>query len=171
MPRTDAKHAEVVRAAFSSIWPVHLTAFTRLLRHLRESFDGDLDLLLVLATIADGTPRDRWAASLDDPELITQHGSDATPQSPINVQSISDFTGIPRETVRRKVAVLRERKWVTKDAGRNLFVNRQAGVDLADATEATVAYLAAIRSALEAAGPGGTEDLVSRRPKENRPRK
>lgn len=42
---------------------------------------------------------------------------------PTNAFSIAQATGIPRETVRRKVASLTRRGWMVKDAGGNLFVS------------------------------------------------
>ena len=73
--------------------------FTWFLIQCRRYFDGDLDRFLVLAVIGDGTFPSRNA-----PENFTVHDlgrltmADLNPV-PINLQSIADFSVIPRETV------------------------------------------------------------------------
>ena len=72
-------------------------------------------------------------------------------QEPINIQSIADVSGIPKETVRRKVALLVAKGWVARDPTGRLSTTRKAGRDLRIGTEASVAYLAGLRSVLGAA--------------------
>jgi hypothetical protein len=57
MPRPDVESEASVRGNLARIWPVHLAGFTRLLGTLRQAVGGDLDLVLILAVIADRTPR------------------------------------------------------------------------------------------------------------------
>jgi DNA-binding IclR family transcriptional regulator len=59
----------------------------------------------------------------------------------INLQSIADGTGIPRETVRRKINTLIERGWVRKNKDNTIEVTEKAVADLAPATQATFDYL------------------------------
>jgi DNA-binding IclR family transcriptional regulator len=59
----------------------------------------------------------------------------------INTQSIADSTGIPRESVRRKVARLMDRGWVRRNEDGTFEVTERAAADLAPATEATFDYL------------------------------
>jgi DNA-binding IclR family transcriptional regulator len=72
---------------------------------------------------------------------------DQTELAPINLQSIADCSGIPRETVRRKVQALQRAGWVRKRDDGYLIATGQAAVDLAPATEASLKYLVAIGAA------------------------
>lgn len=55
MPMRDTKQGRFIKANFGTVWPVHLSGFTRLLVQLRERFEGDLDLALVLAVVGSRT--------------------------------------------------------------------------------------------------------------------
>ena len=66
MPIRDTEQAEFIRANFGAIWPVHLAAFSRLLTQLRARFDGDLELMLIMAVIGERTRPENWT-----PELLT----------------------------------------------------------------------------------------------------
>lgn len=50
---------------------------------------------------------------------------------PTNVQSIADFTGIPRETVRRKVNDLCAKGWLERDKDGAVRLSIQGALDLA----------------------------------------
>ena len=129
-------------ANFGRLWPTHLAGFTRLLLQLREAFDGDLDLLLVLAVIADRTRPEVWSPALRNHGRLTRRRAGEVAQTPINIQSIADFSGMPRETVRRKVLVLQEKGWVERDTKGLLGISPRAGAELTAATRGSVAYLA-----------------------------
>lgn len=151
MRSRDTNQMAVIRQNFHTIWPVHLSGFTDLLIQLRTRFDGDLDLALVLAVIGSRTQRDRWSPKLAELGEMTIEDDLGEKQSPINIQSVAYFSGIPRETVRRKVNTLQDRGWVTKGADGRLAVTRNAASDLQDATGDTIAYLASLLIAFEAA--------------------
>ncbi len=150
MPARNSQHGARIKKHFSAIWPVHLAAFTRLLTQLRDRFDGDLDLLLVLAAIGDRTRPENWTPELLTYKQMTRSAADRHLQYPINIQSVAAYSGIPRETVRRKVAILQKKGWVTRDADGRLGVARGAADELADATGDTIAYLAAIWAVFDA---------------------
>jgi hypothetical protein len=140
-----------LQRAFSQIYPKHVNAFTRLLVVLRRDFDGDLDLLLVLAAIAD-----KWHLADPEPEALQYETLGATPpraihMATINTYSVSHFTGIPRETVRRKVDVLIRRGWLTRDETGSLLPTQQVANDLKESTNATLTYIRAIISACDTA--------------------
>jgi len=143
-------HSQYIRQNFNTIWPAHLTAFTRLLIQLRERFDGDLDLALVLSVIGSRTRPEIWTPELISARDITSSGDEEERQYPINIQSVAAYSGIPRETFRRKVIVLQSKGWVTRDAEGQLEISRTAAKDLADETEHTISYLAALRTAVDA---------------------
>lgn len=141
-----------VCANFGRLWPTHLSGFTRLLMQLRKSFDGDLDLLLVLALIAERTRPQAWSRELRDHGRLTRGRTGEVVQTPINIQSIADFSGMPRETVRRKVLVLQEKDWVERDTKGLLTISPRAGAELTAATRGSVAYLAELLRAFRGLG-------------------
>jgi predicted transcriptional regulator of viral defense system len=73
-------------------------------------------------------------------------------QYPINIQSVSEYSGIPRETVRRKVGVLQDKGWIIRNADGRLSVTDLAAKGLAGETENTIAYLSALRTAFDSRG-------------------
>lgn len=150
MTKRNTEQGEFIKANFRSIWPVHLSGFTRLLVQLRELFDGDLDLLLVLAVIGDRTRPENWTPELLTYRQMTEGGGDEHLQYPINIQSVSEYSGIPRETVRRKVRVLQAKGWVIREADGRLAISARAAQDLEDATQFSIAYLGALLSVLDA---------------------
>lgn len=143
-------HNQYIRDNFSTIWPVHLAAFTKLLIQLRHRFDGDLDLVLVLAIIGSQIRQEKWKSKLASVQKLT-NGEDVNDrQYPINIHSVAAYSGIPRETVRRKVNILQKKGWVTRDADGRLAVSRSVAEELADETEHTISYLVALRIAFDA---------------------
>ena len=151
MPDLDGPQSDFISANFQAIWPVHLSGFTQLLTQLRNRFDGDLDLMLILAVIGDRTRPEHWSPELLTYRQMTRENFDQHLQNPINIQSIADSTGIPRETVRRKVSVLQEKGWVTRDLDGRLFIGRSAAPELEQSTSDTMVYLARLMTAFDAA--------------------
>ncbi len=142
MPFND----ESLNKNFGHIWPIHVEAFTELLITLRRHFRGDLDLMLVLAVIGSRTLPPRRVQGLSYGDFASGRRLDPA-VNPINLQSVAECSGIPRETVRRKVLDLEAMGWVERLHGGVLRVTQQAARDLAPATEATCRYLVAIGSA------------------------
>jgi len=136
-------HEDVIRH-FGRIWPVHVEHFTRLLIELRRQFDGDLDLMLVLAVIGLRTLPGHRVEGLSYHEF--RDGKSLKTPGPINVQSISDSSGIPRETVRRKVQRLEAEGWIERKDSGYITASPKARDDLSPATEATLRYLATVGS-------------------------
>jgi hypothetical protein len=91
---------------FGKIWPAHVSSLTEFLLACRNHFDGDLDLFLVLSIIGDRTFSQRHAPSGIGYDQWQNDGQSHIPVENINLQSLSDFSGIPRETVRRKLNTL-----------------------------------------------------------------
>lgn len=105
---------------------------TNTLRRAYRLFDGDLTAFLVFAEIAQynmsralhafdfhGT-RDaaRWKALL--------RALPGQKVAPCNALSISAATGVPRETVRRKVKELQRRGWLVREGARSLTLAPRA---------------------------------------------
>ena len=160
MPTRDTKQGAFIKANFGTVWPVHLVGFTRLLVQLRKRFDGDLDLALVLAVIGSRTQAEQWTPELAELSQLTNWNEVNDKQLPINIHSVAEYSGIPRETVRRKVVTLQEKGWVTRGADGHISVTRDAAPDLEDATGDTIAYLAALLKANEEVQAKGTSTEV-----------
>jgi CRP-like cAMP-binding protein len=146
-----ARNRELIEEHFSTIWPAQIAGFTRFIVQLRKAFDGDLDMMVVLAVIGDRTRPENWARELVDYRSLTRDGAGERRQEPLNVQSISDFTGIPRETVRRKIAALETRGWIRKDEKGHITALHMASSDLKDATGEAIEYLSTIATAFDVA--------------------
>ena len=103
MPANITNTRTLFQTRFGQIWPVHVEGFTRLLILLRQQFDGDLDMLLVMAVIGEATlPKHLLPANFCYGELLQGKGQQVN-KTDINTQSIAAYSGIPRETVRRKL--------------------------------------------------------------------
>lgn len=90
-----------------------------------RAFDGDLLQPLILGFMAHhNISRLSNQQKYDGrhiKDIITGSGKEVM-LSPCNAFSISQATGIPRETVRRKIAALIEKGWVKRDAKGQLFL-------------------------------------------------
>lgn len=138
-----------VKAAFGKVWPVHVHSLTRFLIECRRTFDGDLDLFLVLAVIGERTYSQQHA----DPTMTYADFRDgrasATRPQNINLRSIAEFSGIPRETVRRKIAELMNRGWIVRGEDGNLAATRRASTDLQPLTQESISYIAQMLTLLK----------------------
>jgi DNA-binding MarR family transcriptional regulator len=134
---------------FGRIFPTHVSAMAELFVVLRRTFDGDLDAVLILAVIGDRKfSRRDPSAELSLERLGSTRTVDVEAPA-INVSSISDYTGIPRESVRRKVAKLIEQGWVEREDNRDLRPTPKAAEDLKEATDATLSYLRTVVTAAQ----------------------
>ena len=130
---------------FASVYPAHVRAFATLLIKLRADFGGDLDAALLLAVIGE-----RHFSRRTDPETPTLETLGATQvdgSRSVNAYSLAQYTGIPRETARRKLARLIELGWVRVDAQGDLVPTMRAAQDLRESTDAAIAFLGTVRSA------------------------
>jgi hypothetical protein len=81
----------------------------------RSAFDGDVERAVVLLEIAVRTLQDPRLANVDL-QTVLSGKIDAYPRPATNMRSIADSSGIPKETVRRKVAALVADGLVVRDA-------------------------------------------------------
>lgn len=139
--------SEILRE-FGAIWPRHVAAFTQLLIACRRHFDGDIDLFLVLCVIGDRTFAAQNVPTGMDFETWTAASASHVRPIEINVQSLSDYSGIPRETVRRKLSILLEKGWVERDARGFVTATTKAKEDLAPLTNVSLAYLSKMKAVL-----------------------
>lgn len=125
-PRGDVA-AQLVLSAVASDFTLQI------MRRAYRLFDGDLVLFLVFSEIAHYNVA-RAIRSLDiHDEVATKLrrkdvlGSlERQRVSPCNALSISEATGIPRETVRRKVKELERRRMLRREGARNLTLSHAA---------------------------------------------
>lgn len=105
-----------VGAAFRQDYPGYQYRFVEFfvehLADVSQTFRGDLQQVLVLAIIGQVRLRALSAATAsgDDPERVPHN------KTSISASRLADVTGIPRETVRRKLALLERRGWVVRSA-------------------------------------------------------
>lgn len=108
---------------------------------LYKLFDGDLGLPIVLGEIAMRNLQGVFQLRLDAPyevlnlsteRLIRERRYTDEHFRPANALSIAMATGIPRETVRRKVEKLLARGWITRNAQGHLFLVPKCAQELAE---------------------------------------
>ena len=103
--------------------------FIEHLIRLYKAFDGDLTAAIVLGTIGQYNYRRYYdEIGKDAPEGFHQlaaRGAHLEHARPCNAMSVSQSTGIPRETVRRKIRELIARGWVRREGPDELFVTRE----------------------------------------------
>lgn len=123
----------------------HVRAFSELLIVLRRELDNDLDKGVIMAIVAER----HYEAMRTNPQLEAPL-PDSPPSEPcirsggVNTYSLSLYSDIPRETVRRKVKELIAKGWLAVDRRGNLSPTGIAARDLQKATEATQKYMAAL---------------------------
>lgn len=123
----------------SKAFSTHVREFSVLLIKLRRELGNDLDMVLILAVIAE-----RYYAAIErslgpDAEAVTLRPS--AEGCGINAHSVALYTAIPRETVRRKVKALVAKGWLDCEANGNLTPTPQAAKDLAEGTAATLNFM------------------------------
>lgn len=133
---------QAVKEHFGKIWPAHVSTLTRFLMGCRRAFDGDFDMFLILAVIGECTYSQQHADPGQNYEAFRAGQLKATPPVNINIRSISEYTGIPRETVRRKINHLVEKGWVMRGPNDYLLATRKSSTDLQPLTEASIRYIA-----------------------------
>jgi hypothetical protein len=123
-----------MRMRYVEIWPKILDPWTQYLISARAAFDGDLDKMVILAVIGlmsfQGTALGARAPLVLSYDELAKLDMASVAARPINIESIALYTGIPRESVRRKVHELVDRKWIAQDARGYLVVLPAAATDL-----------------------------------------
>jgi hypothetical protein len=133
---------------FGKVHALHAEALTRYLIECRRAFDGDLDLFLIMAIVGERTFSAIHAPeSMSHSEFVSGTVGNVEPL-PINLQSLADFSGIPRETVRRKLELLIRRGWVERGEHGYVTATDAANHALQDLTHSTMRYLADLEATL-----------------------
>lgn len=140
-----------LRENYGQVHALHVAALTRHLIACREVCDGDLDLFLVLTIIGERCFSPMNApAQMSHADFIERSVTSVRPVA-INVQSIADYSGIPRETVRRKIETLIAKGWIRRDERKFITVTDQAKDQLSGLTASAIRYLDEVGSALDRA--------------------
>lgn len=135
---------------FALLWPRHVEGLIVLLTKLREAFDGDLDSALIRAVVGAALlPADKLPASFSYADLLKQRSTDF--RKPLNTLSIAQVTGIPRETVRRKLAAMEAKRWIARDESGHWKIGELGADDLRPMTELSLKYVSSIAEGLDIA--------------------
>lgn len=87
----------------------------------RSIFDGDVERTVVLLEVAVRTAKDTRFLGVDL-DSVLRGEIPALPSRAINMRSIADSSGIPKETVRRKIAALIAQGLIIRE-GNNLSLS------------------------------------------------
>lgn len=100
------------------------------LARLYRAFDGDIVAALVLGTVGQHNARRFYdevvSHSRQTYDELRKASSNHARLRPCNTMSISMSTGIPRETVRRKVQWLIQKGWLRREGRDKLYVTEAA---------------------------------------------
>jgi DNA-binding transcriptional regulator YhcF (GntR family) len=118
------------------------------LARVHRAFDGDLQLALVLGTIGQYNAsrffEEAVGRSAEPVDARVARGDHLPFLRPCNAMSVAASTGIPRETVRRKIKWLIERGFVEQVGRDKLYITRQASAHFADFDHETMERFAAL---------------------------
>lgn len=119
---------------------------TEHLVRLYEAFDGDLTAAIVLGTIGQHNYRRYYeqagASAAKGFSSIVENGEHVAHARPCNTLSVSQSTGIPRETVRRKIRKLVDKGWVRRVGPDKLVITRLPGQHFVAFDRETMAHFA-----------------------------
>lgn len=136
--------AGLVRLIYQDRFPdaqgAWVEGFLRLMVELRRVFGNDLDKVIILSAIGQQLLRDARLPSRTYDEWIDEPLV-ALPDKATNIDALARATGIPRESVRRKVNELIASELVVRNDGHRLTIAPGAAARLAASTEVTVGML------------------------------
>jgi hypothetical protein len=110
-----AAFAKQAEAVFSACYLEYQYTFVEFfVKHLTDAsveFDGDLQQMLIVAIIGQAKIRAVKAAI----EAGQDPGQAMQTLAGISASRLSDITSVPRQTVRRKLAAMRDKGWIEQD--------------------------------------------------------
>ena len=111
---------------------------------VHNAFEGDLVAAVVLGTIGQYNFRHFYERFKDHPaesyQVLVERGAYAEHLRPCNALSVSASTGIPRETVRRKIRWLIDRGWLRQIGRDKLLVTIEVARHFAEFDLATLEH-------------------------------
>jgi hypothetical protein len=141
---------ELLQTNFGTFHSWHVAALTRHLIECRKTFDGDMDLFLVLTIVGERTFTTGEVRSGMSREAFLNGSVSDTKATAINLQSIAEYSGIPRETVRRKIEILIQKGWVVRDSNKYLTATDKANANLRELTESSDRYIRVVLASWKA---------------------
>jgi len=127
-----------------------LSEFTvPLLTRIYHAFEGDIMAAIVLGEIAHRNVEGWLAAGENAEQSLRDPVQRTAVMRPCNALSIAEACGLPRETVRRKVAALMERGYIYRSKAGHLYLTRTVGDGFEDMTANLVEQLLATARRLE----------------------
>lgn len=140
---------EKFRTRYVSYQYIFVEFFCTHLADLYRVFDGDLEEMLVLSLVG------QIYLNFQIEQKGEGRQARVPPAPKITASRISDVSGVPRETVRRKLAKLKQRGWVEQHADGAWFIVSREGSsaarrDLVDLDSRTIARIAGLHSKLAA---------------------
>lgn len=118
---------------YGVLWPKLVRLQLRYYILLRDSFDGDLDAMLIMAVIGDNVHKSDGFDAIEFADFENKT-LPVVSQRHSNRMSISESSGIPRESVRRKVELLRKKGFVAQNEQGGLIVAPGVGRKLQQVT-------------------------------------
>lgn len=100
--------------------------FLGYIKDLHRHFEGDLALAIVLAEIAHHSSGPLLAAKKTG-EAISADDASFSRMPSCSAYSLAAATGLPRETIRRKIARLTELGWIEKFERAEVRITRKVG--------------------------------------------
>jgi hypothetical protein len=167
-PTLDRQLVNSVAEAYPRLRRELLSPLLQLLLAARSQGEGDIDKFILLLVVAIRTVEHPDFAR-QTPEEMLQNGAESLPTLGANVRSIADSVGIPKETVRRKVAELLAMGLIGR-TGNNLYFTASSYQALTPVREAiqraAVAFYEAVAKVDDArrALGGAHEESASFRP-------
>jgi DNA-binding transcriptional ArsR family regulator len=149
-----ADRARQVEAAFAARYLEFQYGFVDFfvdhLGDLSREFRGDLQAMMILAVVGQA----RIRAVRDAAGAAPDEARAAAAPSGVTASRLADITGVPRQTVRRKLAVLRDKGWVVQlaDASWSIAPGDGAGSvrdSLAEVDRRAIARVARMYTDLE----------------------
>jgi hypothetical protein len=132
---------QALQEDFHRLHPAWVERHILLLTTLRKIFGNDLDKPIILGIIGQVMFAQHYP---NGESYASAFNRDEKFKYPLltNIESISLSSGIPRETVRRKIYEMLETGWVGRDAKGRVFVTNKATQELDQATQITFSLLA-----------------------------
>ncbi len=123
-----------------------------LMRNLYHQFDGDMVQMIILGEISLYNVSQFFRkGGADVPEkLLDDMQQRGQLMQSCNALSISEASGIPRETVRRKVDQLLEKGWLYRDEHKRLMVRQGVSTGFARRNAETTQEILALAAKLQA---------------------
>jgi hypothetical protein len=153
VPEPDSRHRvkqaalQIIGERFSHIQPIWVEQHLRVLIALRAEFGADIDKAIILGLIGQRMMQMKDAPSVAYQSVMTE-GTPAFQARFTNIESIAAGSGIPRETVRRKVGELEARGWLNRNERNEINVAVPAVQQLDGISQMTMELLASVFEAI-----------------------